>query len=93
VLDNGFFKMSLWATALDVSSGQESVLRGSIEAFQGDPGYRQTAKMVSEAAVSLALDGDLLPARYGVITPSVAMGSVLRERLCSRGMNFKVAEK
>mmetsp|Transcript_3373 Transcript_3373/g.4650 ORF Transcript_3373/g.4650 Transcript_3373/m.4650 type:complete len:268 (+) Transcript_3373:446-1249(+) len=92
VLDQGFFKMSLWAKVLDVSSGQESVLRGSIEALHGDPGYRQTAKMVAETAVSLALDGQLLPARFGVVTPSVGLGPVLRERLSDKGVVFRVEE-
>jgi hypothetical protein len=47
----------------------------------GDPGYDETAKMVSESALCLALDRDKLPPRSGVLTPAEAMGETLIERL------------
>lgn len=56
----------------------------------GDPGYSETAKMVSESALCLALDHKRLPARAGVLTPASAMGKLLRERLVARGMRFHV---
>lgn len=46
--------------------------------------------MIAESAVCLAQDGAKLPACYGVITPSTAMGGVLRERLVARGIQFKI---
>jgi short subunit dehydrogenase-like uncharacterized protein len=56
----------------------------------GDPGYSETAKMVSESALCLALDHKRLPARAGVLTPASAMGKLLRERLMAAGMRFHV---
>ncbi|UJR86271.1 saccharopine dehydrogenase family protein [Sandaracinus amylolyticus] len=59
----------------------------------GDPGYDETAKMVAESALCLALDRASLPHRAGVITPAVAMGDRLRERLQRVGIRFQVKEK
>lgn len=53
-----------------------------------DPGYDGTAIMLGEAALGLALDGDLLPERSGVLTPATAMGMVLVERLRAHGFVF-----
>ncbi len=53
-----------------------------------DPGYNGTAIMLGEAALSLALDGDRLPGRSGVLTPATAMGDVLVERLRTHGFVF-----
>jgi short subunit dehydrogenase-like uncharacterized protein len=44
-----------------------------------DPGYRGTAVMLGQSALSLAFDH--LPERAGVLTPMVAMGEALAERL------------
>jgi short subunit dehydrogenase-like uncharacterized protein len=54
--------------------------------------YRQTAKMISESAVCLALDSHLLPEQYGILTPSTAMGSVLRQRLDKRGIEIVLSK-
>lgn len=48
---------------------------------QGDPGYNQTAKMMIESALCIALEENKLPKRYGVLTPAAAFGHVLIERL------------
>ena len=56
----------------------------------GDPGYGETSKMVAESALLLALDRSRLPVMAGVLTPAVAFGHVLIERLRERGMVFKV---
>lgn len=56
----------------------------------GDPGYDETAKMISEAALCLAQDRDRLPGRVGVITPAAAMQDVLLERLKGVGIRFAV---
>ena len=75
----GFFKIAHHATT---TSGRKYVAR--VEA-QGDPGYAATAVMLGEAALCLALDGDKLPDRAGVLTPSTAMGDALVERLRAAG--------
>lgn len=54
-----------------------------------DPGYGDTAKMLSEAALCLVLDRELPPHR-GVITPAMAGGDALIERLQRAGIKFEV---
>ncbi|MFT3901011.1 MAG: saccharopine dehydrogenase NADP-binding domain-containing protein [Gordonia sp. (in: high G+C Gram-positive bacteria)] len=56
----------------------------------GDPGYKATAVMLGESALALALDRDRLPDRAGVLTPAVAMGDVLVERLQNAGFRIGV---
>lgn len=56
----------------------------------GDPGYTETSKMLSEAALSLAHDE--LPQTAGQVTPAVAMGGALTERLTRAGIRFEVVE-
>ena len=52
--------------------------------------------MITESAVCLALDGNgpggrgALPQTYGILTPSVAMGTVLRERLINKDIKFTI---
>ena len=59
----------------------------------GDPGYTETSKMVSEAALCLAQDRERLPDTAGVITPALAMGDLLTERLRAAGISFEVLER
>ncbi|AJP04862.1 saccharopine dehydrogenase [Streptomyces cyaneogriseus subsp. noncyanogenus] len=59
------------------------------EVAGGDPGYDETAKMFAEAALSLALDD--LPPTAGQVTPAVAMGEALIERLRAAGIRFRSA--
>lgn len=59
---------------------------------KGDPGYKATAVMLGESALTLALQGKDLPNRSGVLTPSVAMGAALSERLRGAGFQLDVVE-
>lgn len=54
----------------------------------GDPGYTETAKMLSEAALCLALDDN--PVTAGQVTPAQAMGEALLARLQAAGISFEV---
>ena len=55
----------------------------------GCGGYEDTALMVAEAALCLALQRNALPRKQGgVLTPAVAMGSALVERLQVAGLRF-----
>ena len=56
------------------------------EVAGGDPGYDETAKMLGECALCLALDD--LPETAGQTTTAAAMGPALRERLVKAGMTF-----
>ena len=57
---------------------------------KGDPGYKATAMILGEAALTLALDRDKLPDRRGVLTPVAAMGDALVDRLRAAGMTLEV---
>ena len=54
----------------------------------GDPGYGETAKMLSEAALSLAFDDN--PTTAGSVTTAQAMGDNLLGRLRAAGIVFEV---
>lgn len=58
----------------------------------GDPGYGETSKMLAESALSLALDRDRLPRRFGALTTAEAMGDALLDRLQAAGLRFEVIE-
>ncbi len=58
------------------------------EVAGGDPGYTETSKMISEAALCLAHDD--LPPTSGQVTTAMAMGGVLRRRLEEAGMTFRI---
>jgi short subunit dehydrogenase-like uncharacterized protein len=53
----------------------------------GDPGYASTSKMLGESALCLAFDPLASPG--GVLTPSVAMGQALVDRLRRAGLQFQ----
>ncbi len=53
----------------------------------GDPGYTETSKMLSEAAMCLAFDD--LPQVSGQTTTAVAMGDALIKRLQAAGITFE----
>ncbi|MGW8949221.1 saccharopine dehydrogenase family protein [Streptomyces sp. NPDC055709] len=60
------------------------------EVSGGDPGYGETAKMLAESVLSLALDE--LPDTAGQVTTAVAMGDALLGRLRAAGITFRVAD-
>ncbi|MFZ0386693.1 MAG: saccharopine dehydrogenase NADP-binding domain-containing protein [Solirubrobacteraceae bacterium] len=57
------------------------------EVSGGDPGYGETSKMLAEAALCLAHDE--LPPTAGQVTPEVAMGHALQDRLINAGIRFQ----
>ena len=80
---NGFYNLLFVAVLPD---GQ--TLRTKVTGDR-DPGYGSTSKMLAESALCLAQDD--LPDVSGVLTPSVAMGDKLLERLRERaGLTFDV---
>jgi short subunit dehydrogenase-like uncharacterized protein len=56
---------------------------------RADPGYGSTAKMLGESALCLARDP--LTSGAGVLTPSIAMGQHLLDRLRRAGLTFGAA--
>jgi short subunit dehydrogenase-like uncharacterized protein len=82
--ENGYFRHLFIGVGHDPSHRRIARVVG-----QKDPGYGGTAIMLGEAALSLVLDRDKLPARAGILTPSTAMGQVLIDRLVAAGMTFE----
>ncbi len=83
--ESGYFVIDLWGEAVD---GQ--VYQARVKGDR-DPGYGATSRMLTESALSLAFDD--LPETYGVLTPSVAMGDHLLNRLEARaGLSFEWKE-
>ena len=57
----------------------------------GDPGYGETAKMLSESALCLAYDD--VPEVGGQVTTAVACGNALIDRLNAAGITFEVTQR
>jgi short subunit dehydrogenase-like uncharacterized protein len=71
--ENGFYNLRFYATLENGSTVFVKVTGDK------DPGYGSTSKMLGESAVCLAKDK--LPEVSGVLTPAVAMGDALLDRL------------
>jgi short subunit dehydrogenase-like uncharacterized protein len=69
-------------------AGEGGGARVLTEVSGGDPGYGETSKMLAESALCLAHDE--LPKRSGQLTPAVAMGQPLIDRLVRAGIHFRV---
>ncbi len=80
---SGFFKIAINARMV----GDSTRLIGRVEGKQ-DPGYGETAKMISETAFGLLEH----PGDGGVLTPAVALGDRLISRLRAAGMTFVIEE-
>jgi short subunit dehydrogenase-like uncharacterized protein len=83
--EKGFFNIDVYA---ETASGTRIVCE--IRA-PGDPGYKATAVMLGEAGLALALDGEKLPDRAGVLTPATAIGNGLADRLRTAGHSYDVS--
>jgi len=69
---------------------EEDDVRVVVRVRGGDPGYGETARMLAEAALTLA--SDERPDVAGVVTPAVGLGVPFRRRLEASGMTFEVVE-
>lgn len=75
------------------AEGQALTERLVTEVRGGDPGYGETAKMVSEAALRLAFDEDLPERGGGQWTPALALGIGYVDRLVRAGIEFEVVSR
>ncbi len=83
--DAGYYDMRLYTTLRD---GNMMVTKVTGDR---DPGYGSTSKMLAECGICLAKDET--PQQFGVITPSIAMGDALLDRLeKNAGLTFSVVE-
>jgi short subunit dehydrogenase-like uncharacterized protein len=71
-------------------TGEGGGKRVVTEVRGGDPGYTETSKMLAESGLCLAFDD--IPEASGQLTPAVAMGDPLLERLQKAGIGFRVIE-
>jgi saccharopine dehydrogenase (NAD+, L-glutamate forming) len=74
-----------WFTVDFVGEGGGRTVRTRVKG--GDPGYTETAKMLSESALCLAFDDN--PHTAGQVTPAQAMGDALLARLQAAGIEFE----
>ncbi|GAB3201150.1 saccharopine dehydrogenase NADP-binding domain-containing protein [Nocardioides hungaricus] len=77
-----------WFTVDFVAEGDGRIVRTRVSG--GDPGYDETAKMLAESALCLALDDN--PQTAGQVTTAQAMGDNLLARLQSAGIRLEVVE-
>jgi short subunit dehydrogenase-like uncharacterized protein len=84
--ENGYYRIETHTRATD---GRHYLCRIAAE---GDPGYKATAVMFGESALALALDGERLPDRAGVLTPASAIGVALADRLRAAGHTYDVEQ-
>jgi short subunit dehydrogenase-like uncharacterized protein len=84
---NGHFRVEV---ATRTATGRR--LRSTVAA-KGDPGYAATAVMLGQSVLALALDGERLPDRFGVLTPATAIGQPLVERLRAHGFTLTAEER
>lgn len=71
----GFFTMELWG-AVD----EQRTLKIRVSGYE-DPGYASTAKMITQAALCLALDQDKQSVPGGFLTPATALAGPYVKRL------------
>jgi short subunit dehydrogenase-like uncharacterized protein len=84
--ENGFFKIDVHTRT---STGAKYVAHVNA---QGDPGYKATAMMMSEASLALALDRERLGVT-GIVTPASGIGVPLIDRLRAAGMTLDVEKR
>lgn len=83
-IENGYFKMMAFAKD---SKGNEASLNMS---YPGDPGNKSTVFFLCESALCLAESEDNITSRTGFLTPSVAFGQSLIDRLKARDLNIQI---
>ena len=85
-MENGFFEIELLGIH---PTDRDKDMRVWIHGDK-DPGYKSTAKMISESAMALAQDD--LSVGGGFWTPASAMGDALINRLPNAGVTFKIMD-
>jgi short subunit dehydrogenase-like uncharacterized protein len=92
-MDGFFLVVETVAHGVDADGSTPVELRQTLE-FPTDPGYRDTARMLGETALTMILDGDhnAVCKSGGVMTPSVACGSALLDRLVKTGSTYTIVE-
>ncbi|CBZ55391.1 conserved hypothetical protein [Neospora caninum Liverpool] len=72
---------------------KETVITVTIGSSFGDPGYKQTGKMLVETGLAIALQLHACTDLCGVCTPASGVGVILQERLVKAGMTIEMKTK
>jgi len=86
-MEAGKYRIGFIAYPDDNSDPVKVVVSG-----EQDPGYLDTAKMISECAFCIALEREKL-GEGGVLTTAAAFGMNIIERLRKAGISFDVVEE
>ena len=81
-IEEGFFKLRIVG---EDNKGNRAMMTLK---YNGDAGNKATICFLCECALGLSLDKERLPAYSGFLTPSIALGSVLLERLIVAGLEI-----
>ena len=92
VRETGKFHFQMWGKGTN-SQGENVVVKGRIDAPDGDPGYKQTAAMVTEAAICLSQSQPSSDELFGLLTPSTGLGLNYYKRLESVNIKFSIDPK
>jgi len=87
-MDSGYLRVS----ALGKGKKAGGTTLKSTFYFPQDPGYRDTARMLAESGLLLALENEKTCKQGGVLTPAAALGTGLTDRLVATGSQFYVEE-
>jgi len=82
--EDGFFQLNLFGSIKKTKKISLNIIGDS------DPGYSATAKMITEAALSILLDEEKIPKAYGVLTPAAGIGCNIVNRLEDKGICFNL---
>ncbi|KAG5176481.1 Saccharopine dehydrogenase-domain-containing protein [Tribonema minus] len=85
VRSKGFFYVNLIGRGANGAA-----VEATIGSEHGDGGYTETAKMISECAVTLVRNAQQLSSAGGIHTPASALGAPLLKRLRAKGMVLEV---
>jgi short subunit dehydrogenase-like uncharacterized protein len=83
-MDEGFLRVT------GIATGSNGGKARAVFYFPTDPGYRDTARMLVESGLVLALQGDKVKVSGGVWTPATCQGDLLTKRLIDTGSSLSV---
>ena len=84
--EEGFFQLNIIGSINNTNKISLAINGNS------DPGYSATAKMITEAALSVLLDKENIPKVYGVLTPASGIGINIVDRLKEKEIYFSINE-
>lgn len=87
-MDKGFLKITSYGYG-EGGSKTGNPVKGVIY-FPTDPGYRDTARMLAEAGMLLAVEQEKTAKKGGFHTPASALGMPLMERLVATGSSWEI---